>query len=91
MLPENRDNSSSGGECCWQQGRPVRTGHLGQGTGALLTLAGALEEAEAARFRGMDVGGQDRPGGLVAAGDAVVGGKTRPGLINTQQVGQRAV
>lgn len=29
------------------------------------------------------MGGQDRSGGLVAAGDAVVGGKTRPDLSNT--------
>lgn len=88
MLPESRESRQFLEGASWQQGRPAGQGALGRAL-ALSRCAGG-RAARRGRRRGF-VGGQDRSGGLVAAGDAVVGGKTRPDLSNTQQVGQRAV
>lgn len=82
---ESRDNSSKVVLWCWQQqGRPAGQGALGRALALALSqsrYAGG-RAARRGRRRGF-VGGQDRSGGLVAAGDAVVGGKTRPDLSNT--------
>lgn len=87
MLPESRESRQfleSGAVVLAAARSTSRAGRLGQGTGA-----GALSvsicrwaRCKTGRRRGF-VGGQDRSGGLVAAGDAVVGGKTRPDLSNT--------